>query len=121
MAQISQGIIATANFLGTMQHLQSFTIYFYFQKSEGYIVTERLLKLSVSLEIVCVLEAVPLQLSIFCVLQIPNHLIWLIFFYFLFHSVLNALAEVLRFADREFYRDWWYVFKQYFRFFCFSI
>ncbi|XP_076821748.1 diacylglycerol O-acyltransferase 1-like isoform X2 [Clavelina lepadiformis] len=51
---------------------------------EGYVVMERLLKLSV-----------------------PNHLIWLIFFYCFFHSVLNALAEILRFADREFYRDWW--------------
>nr|XP_026694537.1 diacylglycerol O-acyltransferase 1 [Ciona intestinalis] len=51
---------------------------------EGYYVVERLLKLSV-----------------------PNHFIWLVFFYVFFHSVLNALAEVLKFADREFYRDWW--------------
>ncbi len=28
-------------------------------------------------------------------------------FYLLFHSFLNALGEVLRFADREFYHDWW--------------
>lgn len=40
-------------------------------------------------------------------LSIPNHLMWLIFFYWFFHSTLNVLAEVLRFADREFYRDWW--------------
>lgn len=40
-------------------------------------------------------------------LSIPNHLMWLIFFYWFFHSVLNVLAELLRFADREFYRDWW--------------
>uniref|UniRef100_H2YCG3 O-acyltransferase n=1 Tax=Ciona savignyi TaxID=51511 RepID=H2YCG3_CIOSA len=51
---------------------------------EGYTIMERLLKLSV-----------------------PNHFIWLVFFYFFFHSVLNALAEVMKFADREFYRDWW--------------
>jgi diacylglycerol O-acyltransferase-1 len=36
-------------------------------------------------------------------LAIPNHLIWLIFFYLLFHSGLNLLAEVMCFADREFY------------------
>ncbi|KAG8515414.1 Diacylglycerol O-acyltransferase 1, partial [Galemys pyrenaicus] len=40
--------------------------------------------------------------------QIPNHLIWLIFFYWLFHSCLNALAELMQFGDREFYRDWWW-------------
>ncbi|KAK3086905.1 hypothetical protein FSP39_025261 [Pinctada imbricata] len=40
-------------------------------------------------------------------LAIPNHLIWLIFFYWFFHSVLNIVAELLRFGDREFYRDWW--------------
>lgn len=39
--------------------------------------------------------------------QVPNHFIWLIFFYWLFHSSMNAVAEVLRFGDREFYRDWW--------------
>lgn len=41
--------------------------------------------------------------------QVPNHLIWLIFFYWFFHSCLNALAELLQFGDREFYRDWWWV------------
>ncbi|XP_076311213.1 diacylglycerol O-acyltransferase 1-like isoform X2 [Tachypleus tridentatus] len=40
-------------------------------------------------------------------LSVPNHFIWLVFFYWFFHSCLNAIAEVLRFADREFYRDWW--------------
>ena len=40
-------------------------------------------------------------------LAIPNHLIWLVWFYLIFHSFLNALGEILRFADREFYHDWW--------------
>ena len=40
-------------------------------------------------------------------LAIPNHIIWLIAFYWMFHSCLNICAEILRFADREFYRDWW--------------
>ncbi|XP_032775787.1 diacylglycerol O-acyltransferase 1 isoform X2 [Strigops habroptila] len=40
-------------------------------------------------------------------LAVPNHLIWLIFFYWFFHSCLNVVAEVLQFGDREFYRDWW--------------
>ncbi|PAV70706.1 hypothetical protein WR25_05343 [Diploscapter pachys] len=40
-------------------------------------------------------------------LAVPNILIWLIFFYTLFHSALNLVAELLCFADREFYRDFW--------------
>ena len=33
--------------------------------------------------------------------------IWLAGFFAVFQSVLNALAEVMRFGDREFYTDWW--------------
>ncbi|XP_075445325.1 diacylglycerol O-acyltransferase 1 [Ascaphus truei] len=40
-------------------------------------------------------------------LAVPNHLIWLIFFYWYFHSSMNFVAELMRFGDREFYRDWW--------------
>ena len=40
-------------------------------------------------------------------LAIPNHLIWLMFFYLYFHSFLNLVAELMRFADREFYLDFW--------------
>lgn len=40
-------------------------------------------------------------------LAIPNHVIWLIWFYLFFHSLLNIQAELTRFADRQFYRDWW--------------
>ena len=40
-------------------------------------------------------------------LSVPNHLIWLIFFYGFFHSFLNVVGELMRFSDREFYRDWW--------------
>uniref|UniRef100_A0A8B9LF55 O-acyltransferase n=1 Tax=Astyanax mexicanus TaxID=7994 RepID=A0A8B9LF55_ASTMX len=39
-------------------------------------------------------------------LAVPNHLLWLIFFYSFFHSSMNFMAELLRFGDREFYRDW---------------
>lgn len=39
--------------------------------------------------------------------QVPNHLIWLIFFYWFFHSCMNFVAELLQFGDREFYKDWW--------------
>ena len=34
-------------------------------------------------------------------------IIWLAGFFAVFQSVLNALAEVMRFGDREFYGDWW--------------
>lgn len=33
--------------------------------------------------------------------------IWLAGFFAVFQSALNALAEVTRFADREFYAEWW--------------
>uniref|UniRef100_A0A8C2WVU8 O-acyltransferase n=1 Tax=Cyclopterus lumpus TaxID=8103 RepID=A0A8C2WVU8_CYCLU len=40
-------------------------------------------------------------------LQVPNHLLWLMFFYGFFHSSMNFTAELLRFGDRRFYNDWW--------------
>lgn len=33
--------------------------------------------------------------------------IWLLGFYAIFHSFFNAVAEVLRFGDRQFYHAWW--------------
>jgi diacylglycerol O-acyltransferase 1 len=33
--------------------------------------------------------------------------VWLAGFFALFQSFLNALAEILRFGDRQFYEDWW--------------
>lgn len=40
-------------------------------------------------------------------LSIPSIYIWLLLFYALFHSFLNAIAELLRFGDRDFYKPWW--------------
>ena len=40
-------------------------------------------------------------------LALPNMYAWLCMFYCLFHLWLNILAELLRFGDREFYKDWW--------------
>ena len=40
-------------------------------------------------------------------LALPNHLLWLLFFYIIFHSVMNTSGEILGFADRDFYHDWW--------------
>uniref|UniRef100_A0A668AL87 O-acyltransferase n=1 Tax=Myripristis murdjan TaxID=586833 RepID=A0A668AL87_9TELE len=40
-------------------------------------------------------------------LEVPNHLLWLMFFYWFFHSSMNFTAELLRFGDRQFYKDWW--------------
>ncbi|KAL8907451.1 MAG: hypothetical protein Q9207_001421 [Kuettlingeria erythrocarpa] len=34
-------------------------------------------------------------------------IIWLAGFFAIFQSALNALAELMRFGDREFYTDWW--------------
>jgi hypothetical protein len=40
-------------------------------------------------------------------LSIPNTYVWLLVFYFYFHLWLNLLAEITRFGDRLFYKDWW--------------
>ncbi|XP_013379574.1 sterol O-acyltransferase 1-like [Lingula anatina] len=39
--------------------------------------------------------------------MLPGTLILLIAFFAILHSWLNAFAEMLRFADRLFYKDWW--------------
>jgi diacylglycerol O-acyltransferase-1 len=39
-------------------------------------------------------------------LAVPNTCIWLLMFYGVFHAFLNLTAELLRFGDRLFYRDW---------------
>lgn len=40
-------------------------------------------------------------------LSIPNTYVWLLGFYFYFHCWLNLCAELTRFGDRMFYKDWW--------------
>uniref|UniRef100_A0A674PBG4 O-acyltransferase n=1 Tax=Takifugu rubripes TaxID=31033 RepID=A0A674PBG4_TAKRU len=50
---------------------------------------------------------VPIIRSSMKPLEVPNHLLWLMFFYWFFHSSMNFTAELLRFGDRQFYNDWW--------------
>jgi len=40
-------------------------------------------------------------------MTIPCTYLWLCMFYAAFHLALNIIAEVTRFGDRLFYRDWW--------------
>lgn len=40
-------------------------------------------------------------------LSIANTYLWLLMFYAYFHLYLNLFAEILRFGDRVFYKDWW--------------
>ncbi|XP_037068050.1 diacylglycerol O-acyltransferase 1-like [Pollicipes pollicipes] len=40
-------------------------------------------------------------------LAIPNHLLWIMMFYLVFHSYLNLVGELTQFGDRRFYLDWW--------------
>ncbi|KAI8108683.1 hypothetical protein M9435_005100 [Picochlorum sp. BPE23] len=40
-------------------------------------------------------------------LSIPTLYFWLAMFYSLFELWLNVLAEITRFGDREFYKEWW--------------
>lgn len=56
-----------------------------------------------------VLEQTPTMSPIeaFNKLIIPIMLCYIILFYIVFDVICNALAEVTRFADREFYSDWW--------------
>jgi diacylglycerol O-acyltransferase-1 len=55
-----------------------------------------------SLDFVSIVERVMKlsTVSLFC---------WLCGFFALFQSSLNGLAEIMRFADREFYAEWWNV------------
>jgi len=39
--------------------------------------------------------------------SLPMLYVWLTGSYLLFHLLLNISGELLRFGDREFYRDWW--------------
>ncbi|KAL5287863.1 SOAT1 family protein [Megaselia abdita] len=47
-----------------------------------------------------------LSVKIFGMLM-PSTIIFLCGFYLILHSWMNFAAEVLRFADRMFYKDWW--------------
>lgn len=40
-------------------------------------------------------------------LMLPMMLCYLLIFYIIFECVCNGFAEITRFADREFYEDWW--------------
>ena len=40
-------------------------------------------------------------------LSLASTYAWLLFFFLFFHLYLNILAELLRFGDRVFYKDWW--------------
>lgn len=40
-------------------------------------------------------------------LALPSFFMWLLMFWGFFHCMLNAIAELTRFADRQFYREWW--------------
>eukprot|EP00058_Branchiostoma_floridae_P020694 XP_002606184.1 hypothetical protein BRAFLDRAFT_115379 [Branchiostoma floridae] len=39
--------------------------------------------------------------------MLPGMLVLFLVFFGVLHSWLNAFAEMLRFADRQFYKDWW--------------
>ena len=38
---------------------------------------------------------------------VPTFVLWLLGFYAYFHCWLNAKSELVRYANREFYQDWW--------------
>eukprot|EP00697_Spironema_sp_BW2_P015919 gnl/Spiro4/6962_TR3611_c0_g1_i1.p1 gnl/Spiro4/6962_TR3611_c0_g1~~gnl/Spiro4/6962_TR3611_c0_g1_i1.p1 ORF type:complete len:519 (+),score=160.66 gnl/Spiro4/6962_TR3611_c0_g1_i1:35-1591(+) len=40
-------------------------------------------------------------------LALPSVVCWCLLFFIVFHCILNGFAEITRFADREFYEDWW--------------
>lgn len=50
---------------------------------------------------------VPILAKYWLRLSIASTYTWLMVFYLYFHCFLNLLAELLRFGDRVFYRDWW--------------
>ena len=84
-----------------------------FQEMNYWKLLDQLLTLAVSV-VVAIFPTVTVRLIVMqysnylsLIHQVPNHIIWLMFFYWYFHSVLNTVAELLRFADRNFYLDWW--------------
>lgn len=40
-------------------------------------------------------------------LALPCIFLELCFFYFIWEAILKAIAEIMRFADRSYYQDWW--------------
>lgn len=40
-------------------------------------------------------------------LALPSFASWLLMFWGFFHCTLNVIAELTRFADRQFYEEWW--------------
>lgn len=50
---------------------------------------------------------VPILAKYWLKLSIASTYTWLLVFYLYFHLYLNLLAELLRFGDRVFYKDWW--------------
>ncbi|SPO41356.1 related to acyl-CoA sterol acyltransferase [Pseudozyma flocculosa] len=46
-------------------------------------------------------------LRTFLQLAVPMMVNYLLIFYLIFEGVLGGFAEITRFADREFYQDWW--------------
>jgi hypothetical protein len=52
------------------------------------------------------LDEIPLYEYIY-LLGVPTLFLWVIGFYGVFHCMFNAIAEVTRFQDREFYLAWW--------------
>lgn len=40
-------------------------------------------------------------------LALPSTYMWLLMFYAIFHCWVNVLGELLYFADRNFYDEWW--------------
>lgn len=50
---------------------------------------------------------VPILAKYWLRLSLASTYTWLLVFYFYFHLFLNLIAELLRFGDRVFYKDWW--------------
>ncbi|GMM52156.1 sterol acyltransferase [Starmerella bacillaris] len=44
---------------------------------------------------------------IFMEVYAPFMLLYILTFYIIWHSIMNGIAELSRYGDREFYRDWW--------------
>ena len=68
-----------------------------------------LLFVTVSNYIVPVLEELPSLTLIESVLMLvfPFMVASLLIFFLIFECICNFMAEATRFADREFYQDWW--------------
>ncbi|KAJ3042246.1 hypothetical protein HK097_002080 [Rhizophlyctis rosea] len=79
------------------------------EKFLGTLGTFMILYVTIEHSINPVLEQIPVMgfFDSLTQLLVPFMICYMLFFYIIFECICNGFAELSRFADREFYEDWW--------------